>query len=468
AKLLLISGYTESARRGRFALQESNDHALAAGLYSSRGLFDYAVSLATAAELPQVMRTLIRGFASPGGFIAHLAIPLSVQASDGPEQLPMTIPAVEVGASAATMAEVRERLRKPFAIWAGWGARHASPRLLELVERTGARVIATPRGKGCFPEDHPRYLGVSGMVGGHEDLAERLAAADVETMLVLGTRLGEFSSGFDDRLIPRGGMIHVDLDPRVPGAAFPHVETLLIQAEVDGFLRDLLARFEADPPAEPLPPPIPAPRPLPRLLRPRPEDRVRPQYLMQCLQSRVVDGSHSVLMAESGNSFTWTTNLLRFNQPNRYRQSGLFCPMGHVSAGALGVAAASGRRAVAVVGDGAMLMQNEVSTAARTGAHVTWIVLNDARYGMVDQGLSALGYPAADMLFPEVDFLAMARSLGADGARVYRETQLLEALEWAMEARGPFILDVLIDPRERAPFGGRVRSIDTQTQGVSQ
>ncbi len=503
AKLLLISGHTPARHRGGYALQESNSHQLAGGLYAPRGLFDYATALEDPAELPRVLRTLIRGFANPRGFVAHIAMPLDVQAARGPVGFVETIPAMEVAASAGTIAEATHRLADRFAIWVGWGARHASKRVRELVARTGAPVICTPRGKGVIPEDDPHFLGVSGAVGGHTDLAQRLAACEVERILVLGTRLGELSSAYDTRLVPPGGFIHVDIDPEVPGAAFPEVETLMIQAEIDGFLGAILERLprrrgakatsvfellaapdwsgragaslgveapeasgkvgvggQAERPLMAV-----APRRAPALILPRTEPLVRPQYLMQCLQSRVVEGSKSVVLSESGNSFAWTANLLRFSEPKRYRQSGLFCPMGHVSAGVLGTAAATGLRAVAVVGDGAFLMQNEISTAARVQANVTWIVLNDARYGMVDQGLRALGYPEADMHFPTVDFVAMARSVGAEGMCVSNEEGVLDALEWGMTGRGPFVLDIRIDPSELAPFGGRVRSIDTQTTG---
>ena len=42
-------------------------------------------------------------------------------------------------------------------------------------------------------------------------------------------------------------------------------------------------------------------------------------------------------------------------------------------------AALVGRRVVAIVGDGAMLMNNEINTAAQYQAAVLWIVLNDAQ-----------------------------------------------------------------------------------------
>lgn len=463
AKLLLVSGCTATARRGRFTLQESNTHTLGADIYAPSGLFDYAVAVDSAEELPRVMRTLARGFASRRGFVAHVALPLSVQACDAPA-LGLTIPATEVAPNPATVAEVFDRLREPFALWLGYGARHAAPAIRELVERTNAPVLVTPRAKGVFPETDPRYLGVSGAFGSDPDLVERVRAAGVERLLVLGTRLGEVSSAYCDELIPPGGLIHVDLDPDVPGNAFPQVETLIVQAEIGEFLRSLLADLPHDP--RPLPPEL-APRPSLERLVPREAPRVRPQYLMQCVQSRIVEGSQSVVLAESGNAFAWTTRHLSFASPHRYRQSGLFCPMGHASAGVLGSAAVTHRRAVAIVGDGAFLMQNEISTAAASNADVTWIVLNDARYGMVDQGLRSLGHAesAGEMHFPEVDFLGLARSLGADGARVWRESQLLDALEWAMNCRGPFVLDVLIDPNEQAPFRNRLRSIAAQTDG---
>ncbi|MDC3954678.1 thiamine pyrophosphate-dependent enzyme [Polyangium jinanense] len=462
AKILLVSGATGGELRGRFALQESNTQTLPGDLYTPSTLFDHAVALEHEAELPRVMRTLARGFARRRGFVAHVAMPLALQAKQAP-RVPLTVPAADVAANEAIVTRVLECLREPFALWVGHGARHAAAEVRELVARTGAPVISTPRGKGIVSEEDAHYLGVSGAVGSDPDLVERLKASHVHRTLVLGSRLSEFSTAFLEGLIPPRGLIHIDLDPDVPGSAFPQADTLAVQAEIGGFLRALLARIDARPRRV-----FPVPRSRPPRLDPRETPaRVRPQYLMQCLQDRVIEGSPGVLLAEAGNAFAWTTRYLRFASPHRYRQSGLFCPMGHISAGAIGAALATRKRAVAVVGDGAFLMQNEINTAAKLGAEVTWIVLNDARYGMVDQGLRALGHARPEVDFPEVDFALLARSLGAEGVRVRDETQAFEALDMAMRARGPFVLDVPIDLDEPAPFGDRLRSIDHQTQGIS-
>ncbi len=460
AKLLLISAVTPTSKRGRFPIQESSSETMAGGsLYSPGGLFDYAVAMHDPQELPRIIRTLTHGFASPRGFVAHLALPLPVQASPAPK-VALTVPRMEPAPSKATMDTVVDALRDRFAVWVGYGARHAAEAIVELVDRTNAPVFSTPRGKGVFPETDPRFLGVSGL-GGHDDLAARLAASRVDKVLVLGSRLGELSSSYDPGLVPRGGLVHVDLDPAVPGAGYPELETLAVHAEISEFLAALLDRCDelGGPRAI-----VSEPRPAPAPLEPRAEDRVRPRYLMQCLQTQVVESTDAVVLSETGNSLAWTNRYLRFDEPHRYRMSGMFCPMGHVSAGILGTVA-TGRRAVAVVGDGAFLMQNELSTAAAIRSNAIWIVLNDARYGMCDQGLRCLGYPQADLQFPEVDFLGLARSVGADGVRVWREQQVADAIAWALRSRGPFVVDVVIDPDELAPVADRIASIYTQTSG---
>ena len=140
--------------------------------------------------------------------------------------------------------------------------------------------------------------------------------------------------------------------------------------------------------------------------------------------------------------------------------------MGHAGAGVVGAALGSRGKAVAIVGDGAMLMNNEVNTAVKFDVPAVWIVLNDARYNMCEQGMATLGL-SADATFPEVDFAMLAQSLGARGVRVEREAELVPALRRAMAASGPFVLDVRIDPERRAPSQGRNRGLSRQLAEVS-
>jgi acetolactate synthase-1/2/3 large subunit len=264
--------------------------------------------------------------------------------------------------------------------------------------------------------------------------------------LVLGSRLGEATSFWDRRFVAPKGFVHVDVDADVPGGAFSEAPTLAVIGDVAATLRAVLAGL---PSANRRPVPN-LPRPRIDTVTPRTHGLVRPEALMDALQRCIVDRSEATVLSEAGNSFLWTTHRLRFSTPHRYRTSTGFGSMGHAAAGVVGAALATGGPAVAVVGDGALLMTNEINSAVKFGARAIWIVLNDGRYGMCAQGMDTLGL-AADAGFPQVDFAAFARAQGARATRVDHETELDAAFSEAMRAPGPFVIDVRIDPACPAP-----------------
>jgi acetolactate synthase-1/2/3 large subunit len=183
---------------------------------------------------------------------------------------------------------------------------------------------------------------------------------------------------------------------------------------------------------------------------------------MEAVQRQVVEQSDAVVLAESGNAFFWANHLLRFRSPGRYRVSTGFGSMGHAATGVVGAAIARGGKAVALVGDGAMLMLMEVSSAVQYGAQAVWVVLNDGLYSMCDQGMRAMGWEPFGTSIPATDFVALLRAMGADGLHVECEADLDEALRAAMEAAGPFVVDVRIDRSETAPTGRRNRNLMQQ------
>ena len=462
AQVIVLSAATTAAQRGRWAIQETCGQSMPADLYSAGALFHYATLLESAEQLPAVARRLAHGLARPGGFVAHLAIPTGLQAAEWRGTLPDL--SMTHGAEApaeATIARCARLLADgPFAIWLGFGARKASALVRRLAERTGAAVLCSPRAKGIFPEDHPQFVGVTG-IGGHASALAFMAEVRPRRMLVLGTRLGEGTSFWSPALVPADGFIHVDIDPEVPGVAYPTAPTFAVRAEIGVFLEALLEHLPRRAPAE-----VRFPRPERPQIGPAVAGAVRPEALMDAIQEVVVDRNRAIVLAESGNSFTWAGHCLRFNQPGRYRVSVRTGSMGHAGAGVVGAAQACRGKAVAILGDGAMLMNNEVNTAVKFNLPAVWIVLNDARYNMCEQGMATLGL-SADAGFPEVDFALLARALGAGGLRVVSEAELVPALERAMAASGPFVLDVRIDPARPAPSQGRNRGLRAQLAGAA-
>ncbi len=464
AKVVFVTAYSSAPQRGRGGIQETSSYTMpSSGLFEAGAWFDDAVVLETADQLPQVLRRLAAGLRRPGGYVAHLSIPNAVQGAPLTQPLPgltgrdtqhAIAASTKPGVNRAAVARCIELFAAgPFAIWVGFGARGTAPALLELAERAQAPVMCSPRAKGIFPEDHPLFIGVTGM-GGHTALAVAYMREHAPRhVLVLGTRLGEPTSFWNPALVPDGCLVHVDINPAVPGVAYPQAETFAVQADVGDFLAELLAAWPAAHTTVAAPV---LPRPHPAHPAPGATGRIRPSVLMSAIQRLVVDGSDAVVLAESGNSFTWATHYLRFKQPDRYRVSTNLGSMGHAATGVLGAALGRNGKAVAIVGDGAMLMSMEVNTAAKQQLPAVWIVLNDGRYNMCFQGMAALDMAeCADATFPPSDFAMLARSMGAQGARVANEEGLDAALVQALAASGPFVLDVLIDADQVAPTNGR-------------
>ena len=196
AKVLFVTGGTASAQRGRMAFQETSaSTGTMSALFASGSLFHYAAMIESAAELDAVVSRLRTGVARPGGFVAHIGLPMSTQTS------PVSaLSASRVSTSSPPICDsqtiqncVDLLLAEPFVIWTGFGAREAASSIRTLVKLTGARVMSSARGKGIFPEDDPAYLGVTGL-GGHASVEAYFERNRPARVLVLGSRLGEMTS----------------------------------------------------------------------------------------------------------------------------------------------------------------------------------------------------------------------------------------------------------------------------------
>ena len=459
AHVLFVSGATNASQRGRGAFQETSHQAGLGSLLQSGALLHHAQLLEDAAEIAPLCVRLSNGLASPAGFVAHVSFPLSVQTAP---LAPISIRLSRLGLGAPdalTLDLCQEQLQSgKFVIWAGFGARHAAREVRELSERASAPVMCSPRAKGVMPESHPLYLGVTGL-GGHSAVEEYLDTNTVDRVLVLGSRLGEMTSFWSSRFSPREGFVHVDVDSSAFSGAFPEIPTLGVQADIREFLRGLLKQW----PHQGVP--------LPRLPQRRTGQRksragsyVRYSALMRAIQRRFVEGSNATVLTEAGNSFMLGSHYLSFDTPGRYRVSTQFGSMGQASAGVLGAASARGK-AIALSGDGSLLMFNELSTAAKYDIPAVWIVLNDARYGMIEDGMQSIGWTPFETDFPRADFVAIAQGMGVPAVAVTHERELEAALASALHAKGPFLVDVWINPEEPAPSNRRNGSL--MKQGVN-
>jgi acetolactate synthase-1/2/3 large subunit len=467
AQVILVSAHTDEAMYGRQPIQETGPSTLPQdGVFTAGPLFDYAAMVTSPAQLPSVMNALAEGVTRPGGFVAHISLSLSVQRQVADVAAPpVTEPHPTAVHACEHAAEVYPRLREgTFVIWVGGGARGSAVSVRRLMRVAGVPIMATPRGKGVVPETDPGYLGVTGFAG-HASVLSYLERTRPEHILVLGSGLGDFASGYLTEYMPGSAFVQVDVNPAVHGKAYPAATTVPVTAEVGAFCDALADLFEVVP-AQAAPD-----RFLPELARlPADRDRIHPGRVIDAVQSVFVDVGVPV-MAETGNTLAWAINRLRLPDPSGWRApSGLVGSMGHFSCGVVGTVLASSGKAAVLVGDGAMLMSNEASSAVHHGAEAIWVVFNDSCYNMCEQGAAVLGLTHVDCSLPETDFAGLAQALGATGIAVRHADELIPALTAALATTGPVVVDVRADPAWPAPSKGRNAGLlrDSVTDGPAR
>jgi acetolactate synthase-1/2/3 large subunit len=163
-------------------------------------------------------------------------------------------------------------------------------------------------------------------------------------------------------------------------------------------------------------------------------------------------------IADIGNTLSWGTRFLRFRRPGRFRISTHEAAMSQAACGAVGIGS-NNTPVIAIVGDGAMLIQNEVSTAVHYKMPIIWLVMNDSRYNMCQQVFNIPGAQTPDCSIPSVDFDKYGEALGAKSLYVGSNEDLEGALKQSIAWKLPTVIDCKIDGSIIAPIGSRVSSL---------
>lgn len=356
-------------------------------------------------------------------------------------------------------------------IFAGFGVilSGASAKLLELAELLCIPVASTPKGKGCFPENHPLALGVMGLAGSEAADESILARDGSDLLFAIGMSFDEWSTNsWDPEIKGTKKLIHLDIDPQQVGknyaaniALIGDARTVLSellyelrrQSELIGFMpariQDQSSSFYG------------------RLLTPSEEEQTRsdavpikPQRLIHELRRSLPD--ETVFFIDAGNHTLWALHYLQINRPGTFVIAAGFGPMGYSIPAAVGGKLAAGKRpVVALCGDGCFMMHGmEVATAVKYQIPVIWVVFNDGRLNMVYQAEELQERGGLDAYaFPRVDIAGMAIAMGAIAERVERPDQIEIAIKKCLQADKPAVIDVIIDENEVSPLKKRIEAI---------
>ena len=306
-----------------------------------------------------------------------------------------------------------------------------------------------------MPNGHPLYVGPLGRAGSAEAAA---ACRRADVLLVLGSRLGQFTSHFDDRSIkPDTKIVQVDIDAKDIGRYYP--VALGIQADARETCAALLEAL-AKPGARPSEHGGFAWREEITKLREQRQARLategkltdspmKPQRVYAEL--RRVLPPDTIVALDAGAAPAYGYDRLHFSRPRTFLTPLDLGGLGFAFPEALG--AKLGRPdapVVAIHGDGGFLMNaQEIETAVRHHINAVTVVMNNNCWGSEKAYQKAFydeRYIGCDIGNPRYD--EYARLFGAAGYYVEHPDQVGDAMKAALNAGTPAIVEIPIDPNE--------------------
>jgi thiamine pyrophosphate-dependent acetolactate synthase large subunit-like protein len=398
-----------------------------------------------------------------------LMLPLDVQAAMCPEgerglSEPVEIhPVRPAQASIVAAADALARSRRPL-ILAGRGAVLADARkpLEQIGERLGALLATSANGNGLFA-GNPWSLGISGGFASPAAL-ELIPQADV--VLSVGASLNMWTTRHGGLLGPNVTVVQVDEEPDAIGAHC--AAKVAVVGDAFEAARALLAELDARPPTLTPPPQGGGVRGGGRSGW-RTDDiaerihtgawkamayedagtatQIDPRTLSAALDDLLP--AERTLAVDSGHFMGYPPMYLRVPDPEGFVFTQGFQAVGLGLAGAIGAAVARpDRLTVAALGDGgAMMALPELETVARLKLRMLIVVYNDAAYGAEVHHFGPMGHPVELVQFPDVDFAALGRAAGLQGATIRRREDLDVVTAWLNGAGAPgLLLDAKVVP----------------------
>jgi len=458
APVLAIAGQAEATARGASYQQEMN---------LDRIFSDVANFVQEASTPTQVRHLLDRGvrIAKAQNGVAVIIIPKDIQDEEWqpPQHLhgfthsgsgyqrPKVIP---YEADLQRAADVLNAGKK-VAILIGAGARNAAVEVVQVANVLGAGVAKALLGKDVLPDDAPFVTGSIGLLGTKpsSDLMQ-----NCDTLLMIG-------SGFPwTEFLPEEGKaraVQIDIDPAMLGLRYPSEVNL--HGDAAETLRALLPLLEHKADRSWQEDIAVQVRDWWTLMEERamaPANPVNPQRVVWEMSPQLPD--NAIVTSDSGSCANWFARDYRVKQGQRASLSGGLACMGAAVPYAIAAKFAHPEKpVVALVGDGAMQMNNMAELITIQKYWQQWAdprlivcVFNNQDLNQVTWEQRVMeGNPRFDasQQLPDVKYAEFAQSLGMVGIFVDNPDDLAGAWQRALSADRPVLLEVKTDP-EVAPL----------------
>ncbi|MHB8072423.1 thiamine pyrophosphate-binding protein [Desulfosporosinus fructosivorans] len=335
----------------------------------------------------------------------------------------------------------------------------ACAELKQLAEYLQIPVAVSGMGKGAFSSRHELSVGNVGVVG-WKCAQEVCDEADV--LVTIGFRFAEFGYAQMYTLKAEWKLIHIDIDPAEIGRAYPAeigivgdaklvlgqiIEGVKAAKAKDKFAgsawlqrcSELKQQWQKE-------------------LDEKCQDNsplISPYRLVRELRNGLTDDS--LMFVDVGNNECWGVHVFDTHLPNTFHMGGGYGHLGWSFPAAMGAKLAMpDKTVVSIIGDGGFHFAfHELGTAVKENIPVIVVVFNDGWLNcnrQIQDFCYESRYSFTQINNP--DFVKLADSFGVAGLHVNKPEEIQPALQQALAAKAPFVLDVKIDDKIFFPATG--------------
>ncbi len=361
-------------------------------------------------------------------------------------------------------AEMIAASNKPY-IYCGGGviSSGASREVIDFAELIDAPIGCSMMGVSAVPTSNKRFLGMQGM---HGHYASSMAQAEADLVIAIGARFSDRATGNKDVYVRNCNILHIDVDAAeidknittqlgINGDVKETLRKLISavspanhpawNAEIDKF-KEKEASFETK------------------------SDIMTPYDVIDTVNAKMPEDA--VIATDVGQHQMWVAQRYRFEKPRTFVSSGGLGTMGFGMGAAIGAYIASERPVVLFTGDGSFGMNlNELATAVSCNVPLIVVIMNNGVLGMVRQWQTLFfnKHYSNTTLCRQTDFVKLAEAFGAMGFRAADTDELAKALDEAIAAKRPAVIDCTISKDEfvlpMLPPGGSIDDIITEIHG---
>jgi acetolactate synthase I/II/III large subunit len=426
----------------------------------------YNVDVVTPAQLPYLLRQAFREATTGAPGPVHLdvlghngraleaaeaALPLVIEETF--TRYPAFRPVPE-GAAVERAARAIAAAQRPVIV-AGGGVRlsSAAAEVVALAEKLSIPVATSVNGKGTILDGHP--LGV-GVVGSYSARCANQVVAEADLVIYIGSHTGDQVT--HNWTVPALGtpVVQIDIDPAEIGRSYAGAIGVVGDAKMAvARLIDALDHRPAGAWLQRAQQLVAAWRAEIEPLRQSDAQPIRPERLCKEISDALPE--NAVLVADTGYSSIWTATMVNLVHPGQtyLRAAG---SLGWGFPAALGAkCAAPDRPVICFTGDGGFWYHlSELETARRHNINTVTIINNNDGFAQGIDDVHAMygdrpGNPEELYRFESVNFARIAQEMGCLGIRVEHPDEIGPALQEALAAERPIVVEVLTGLRYRAP-----------------